>query len=143
MKAAAITRMTDPPCGTNSARADRITIGSIEYPTRLKHLYKSKLPFRPASMLNTVYKKTAEMVAHPRIIPKWIFPESNWKSPKAKKNRNGPERSASKWRSVFVRNGMSIEIVLLQICFVLMPSSSRRGGSSSKFELAVVIVGPR
>lgn len=109
---------------------------------RLKHLYKSKPPFRPASMLNTMYKKTAEMVAHPRSIPKWNFPASNWNSPKAKKKRNGPERSASDWRFGFGRNGLRIEIVLLQMCLVLMPSSSRRGGSSSKLGFAEVIVGP-
>lgn len=36
-----------------------------------------------------------------------------------------------------MRNGFRIEIVLFQICLVLMPNSSRRGGSSSKLELPI------
>ncbi|KAF3440716.1 hypothetical protein FNV43_RR19002 [Rhamnella rubrinervis] len=32
----------------------------------------------------------ATTVPQPKIIPKWIFPASNWNNPKANRNRNAP-----------------------------------------------------
>lgn len=66
------------------------------------------------------------------MIPKWNFPAISWNRPNAMRKMNGPARSASSWRSGFKRIGFRIETVLRQIWRVLMPSSSRRGGSSSK-----------
>lgn len=39
-----------------------------------------------------------------------------------------------------MRSGFKIELVLLQIWLVLMPSSSRRGGSSPKWEFDLPMV---
>lgn len=102
---------------------------------RLKHLCRSRFPFLPANILKTTYKKMAATVIHPKMIPKWILPASNWNNPKETIKRNGPERSASSCKSGLTRKGLRMESVLLQICLVLIPSSSRRGGSSSKLRL--------
>lgn len=89
------TMITIPPCGTNNDTADSITIGKIQYPIRLRHLYESRFPFQSANILKTMYRNSDATVTQPRIIPKWSFPERSWKIPNAIRKRKGPERSAS------------------------------------------------
>uniref|UniRef100_A0A0A9DGJ3 Uncharacterized protein n=1 Tax=Arundo donax TaxID=35708 RepID=A0A0A9DGJ3_ARUDO len=84
-------------------------------------------------MEKTKYRKRDATVTQPSTIPKWNFPARSWKSPKARRKRNGPERSASAWSEGSAeRSGWRMESVFRQIWRVLMPSSSRSGGSSSK-----------
>lgn len=86
-------------------------------------------------MLKTTYKKSAAMNIHPRRIPKWSFPASNWKSPNAMRKMKGPNKSASSWIQGFVLKGFKIDNVLRRIWWVLIPSSSSRGSSSLKSKL--------
>ncbi|KAJ7976109.1 hypothetical protein O6P43_005930 [Quillaja saponaria] len=127
-----MTNLTTPPWGRNSESADKITTGNIEYPTTLVQVCKSKLPVRPANMLKTTYRKIEETTIQPSITPNWIFPASNWKRQKDMYRRIGPDKSESWYTTGFTRNGLSIDLVFLQIWSGCIPSSSSRGSSSSK-----------
>lgn len=80
----------------------------------------------------------AATVTQPRIMPKWNLPARSWNRPKAIRKIKGPERSPSSCRLEFTRIGLRMETVLRQIWRVLIPSSSRSGGSSSKEDVGMV-----
>jgi hypothetical protein len=85
-----------------------------------------------------MYKNKEASVVHPKITPKCSLPARSWHIPNRTQNMMGPDKSASSWRSGFMRKGFKTVIVLRMICGMLIPSSAtsqNKGISLCTFQL--------
>jgi len=85
-----------------------------------------------------MYKNKEASVVHPKITPKCSLPARSWHTPNRTQNMMGPDKSASSWRSGFMRKGFKTVIVLRMICGMLIPSSAtsqNKGISLCTFQL--------
>jgi hypothetical protein len=97
--------------GMKTDTKEKSTSGTREYPTRLTERYKSRLPLLPARRLYTIYKNIDATDVQPKITPKCTFPDRSWHNPNNIQNMNGPDRSGSSCKLVFILNGLRIESI--------------------------------